>query len=366
MASRPRLLLITPDFPPARGGIQVLAHRLAAGIEGFETIVVTSGQRGGDQFDREAGLDVRRVPAPRGPGAVRNVLLDAAALELALRVRPRVTLSMHIASSPAAAGVRRVLAAPVAQYFHAEEIGARPRLAAFAARHADEVIAVSRYTEGLIAATGAVPARMSLIPGGVDIPRDPTPLAVDRPTFLTIARLGERYKGHDVMIRAMPLVLARVPDAQWVVIGDGPLRPGLQQLARAYGVADSIRFLGSLPDEDRDLWLRRTRLLAMPSRLPAGRFAGEGFGIAYIEAGAYGKPVLAGNVAGAPDAVIDGESGLLVDPADPVAVADGITRLLLDADLAARLGEGGARRARSQAWPLVCERVEGVLRGLLR
>ncbi len=344
----------------------MLSHRLAAGIEGFETTVVTSSQPAGAQFDREARLDVRRIPAPPGPGAARNVVLDASALRVALQVRPSVMLSMHVAVSPAAAAVRRALGTPVAQYFHAEEIGARPKLAAFAVRHADEVIAVSRYTEGLIAATGAVPARMSLIPGGVDIPEDPAPLVADRPTFLTISRLGERYKGHDVMVRATALVLARVPDAQWVVIGDGPLRAGLQQLARSYGVADSIRFLGSVPDEERDAWLRRTNLLAMPSRLPAGRFAGEGFGIAFIEAGAYGKPVLAGNVAGALDAVIDGESGLLVDPDDPVAVADGITRLLLDPDLAARLGEGGRRRARSQAWPLVCERVEGVLRGLLR
>ncbi len=82
---------------------------------------------------------------------------------------------------------------------------------------------------------------------------------------------------------------------------------------------DAIRFLGSVSDEERNLWLRRAHLLAMPSRLPAGGFAGEGFGIAYLEAGAYGKPVVAGNVGGALDSVSDGESGLLVDPTDPVA-----------------------------------------------
>ncbi len=227
------------------------------------------------------------------------------------------------------------------------------------------MISVSRYTSGLIAATGAKPSRVSLIPGGVDIPADPSPLPSERPTVLTIARLTERYKGHDVMIRALPLVLARVPDAQWVVIGDGPLRPAHEALARAYGVARAVRFLGNVSDEERDTWLRRCRLLAMPSRLPGGRFAGEGFGIVYLEAGAYGKPVLAGNVGGALDAVGDGESGLLVDPTDPVLVADGIARLLLDPELAGRLGEGGARRARARAWPLVCEQVKAVLLDVL-
>jgi phosphatidylinositol alpha-1,6-mannosyltransferase len=152
-----------------------------------------------------------------------------------------------------------------------------------------------------------------------------------------------------------------VPEVQWVVIGDGPLRAGLEHLAAAHGVADCVRFLGAVSDEERNTWLRRTNLLAMPSRLPAGDFAGEGFGIVYLEAGAYGKPVLAGNVAGAVDAVADGETGLLVDPADHIAVANAIARLLLDGALARRLGEAGAQRARDFAWPVICRRVQAVL-----
>jgi phosphatidylinositol alpha-1,6-mannosyltransferase len=148
---------------------------------------------------------------------------------------------------------------------------------------------------------------------------------------------------------------------EWVVIGDGPLRLELERLARDEGVGDVARFLGQVPDEQRDEWLRRTDLLAMPSRLPGGELAGEGFGIVYLEAGAHGKPVVAGNVAGARDAVIDGETGLLVDPTDERAVADAITRLLLDRELARRLGEGGARRARELTWPRIAQRVEAVL-----
>jgi phosphatidylinositol alpha-1,6-mannosyltransferase len=126
-------------------------------------------------------------------------------------------------------------------------------------------------------------------------------------------------------------------------------------------VADSIRFLGSVSDEQRNLWLRRADLLAMPSRLPGGGLAGEGFGIVYLEAGAYGKPVVAGNVGGAVDAVLDGQTGLLVDPTDPVAVGAAITKLLLDEQLARRLGSAGAQRARSFAWPVIVQRLEAVL-----
>jgi len=361
MSAKPRLLVITPDFPPARGGIQVLAQRLAAGLEGFATKIVTLDSPGAREFDLTGRLTVRRVRSDRRLGGGRNVPLNAVALSEALRFRPHVTLSAHIVTSPAAATIRRAVGARTVQYFHAKEIGAKPKLAAFAAQQAHEVIAVSAYTASLVRATGATPASLTLISPGVDIPADATPLPAERPTFLTIARLEDRYKGHDVLIRALPLVRAKVPDVEWIVVGDGPLRPGLEQLARSHGVADAVRFLGAVSDRERDGWLRRARLLAMPSRLPAGGFAGEGFGIVYLEAGAYGKPVVAGNVAGALDAVADGDSGLLVDPTDHVAVAEAITRLLLDRELAQRLGGAAAERARGFAWPVICERVGTVL-----
>jgi phosphatidylinositol alpha-1,6-mannosyltransferase len=361
MARSPRLLIVTPDFPPAPGGIQVVVERIATGVQAFQARVIAPDAAGASRFDRDSGLDVRRV---RGGGRLRggrNAMLNAAALAAAVRFRPDVTLSAHIAASPAAAAVRHLLGARTVQYFHAEEIGAKPKLAAFAARHANESIAVSRYTAGLIAATGAAPTALSVIPNGTDIPGDPTPLPVDRPTVLTIARMEERYKGHDVMVRALALVRAKVSDVQWIVIGDGSLRPGIEQLAESYGVAESAHFLGAVSDEQRNSWLRRAHLLAMPSRLPAGGLAGEGFGIVYLEAGAYGKPVVAGNVGGTLDAVLDGQTGLLVDPLDPLAVAGAITRLLLDRELASRLGEAGRARSQRYAWPVIVRRVETVL-----
>jgi phosphatidyl-myo-inositol dimannoside synthase len=358
---RPRLLILTPDFPPAPGGIQVVADRLARGLKSFDTTVVAPDSPGAAAFDEGSGVRTHRV---RGGGALRGgrgALLNAAALARGVSLRPQITLSMHIVTSPAAAGIGSAAGARTVQYFHAEEIGAKPRLAKFAAERAHVSIAVSEYTAGLVAATGAVPRALHVIGNGTDVPQDASPLDDARPTILTIARIEERYKGHDTIVRALPLVLAKVPDAQWVVIGDGSLRAGLEALAASYGVSQAVRFLGAVSDEQRNLWLRRARLLAMPSRLPAGGFAGEGFGIVYLEAGAYGKPVVAGNVGGALDAVRDGETGLLVDPTDPLLVAEAITRLLLDSELARRLGEAGRRHALAHTWPHVVARVQDVL-----
>jgi phosphatidyl-myo-inositol dimannoside synthase len=357
----PSLLILTPDYPPDHGGIQLMSQRLAEGIESFRVRVVALDRHGAERFDRERSVSMRRVKAGGGGGAARVGRLNLGAFAEALRQRPDVTLGMHIVLAPALAAIGRGLGSQTAMIFHAEEITARPKLAAFAAREAGVSIAVSSYTAGLVAATGASPKRLCLISPGVDIPREISPLPAERPIFVTVSRLEERYKGHDVMIAALPLVLAKVPDAQWVVIGEGSLRPALEQQARDHGVAHAIRFLGAVSDEERDEWLARARLLAMPSRLPAGGLAGEGFGIAYLEAGAFAKPVLAGDVGGARDSVIDGETGLRVDPRDPLAVAEAITTLLLDSELAGRLGEAGARRARELTWPVFVARVEQTL-----
>ena len=362
---RPRLLLLTPDYPPTPGGIQVVAERLVAGLERFQIRTVALGGARAREYDLTRAARVRRVGAEVLPHSGRVGLLNAVALGEALRFRPDVTLSMHLVASPAAAAVGRALGAPVAQYFHAEEIGARPRLAAFAAEQADAVIAVSAYTAELVAARAAGPVAITVIPNGVDLVEDVAAELCERPTFLTVARIQERYKGHDVLVRALALVRANVPDVQWVVIGEGSLRAGVEALAHSYGVADAARFLGAVCDRERDAWLARSQLLAMPSRLPAGGFAGEGFGIAFLEAGAHGRPVVAGNVGGATDAVIDGVTGLLVDPCDQLAVAEAITRLLLDPTLAERLGRAGRERAEELAWPVIAERVQTLLLELL-
>jgi phosphatidylinositol alpha-1,6-mannosyltransferase len=372
-AGRPRLLILTPDYPPAPGGIQLVSERLAAGIDSFQTRVLTLAQQDARAYDSAREPAVRRVGAAALPHAARLALLNAHAVAEALRFKADATLSMHLVASPAAAAIKRALGVPVAQYFHAEEIGARPRLAAFAAKQADVAIAVSAYTAGLVRASGAAGANIAIIPNGVELapdvtpqpPQDATPEPPARPTFLTVARIQERYKGHDVLVRALALVRAKVPDVQWVVLGDGSLRGEIEALARSYGVADSIVFLGAVSDDERNAWLARTQLLAMPSRLPAGGFAGEGFGIVYLEAGAYGKPVVAGNVGGALDAVLDGVTGLLVDPLDQLAVAEAISRLLLDPELARRLGDAGRVRAQEHAWPAIVARVQEVLLQLL-
>lgn len=355
-----RVLAITPDYPPAMGGIQLLFHRVLKHATRLTTRVVTitpPSTNGAEMSDAEAVRRVRSLPDHRLEVAAMNAL----AIREGYRFRPDVVFCAHIVASPAAALLSRVLDVPVVLYVHGKEVGASPGVARFALRHSTAIVAVSRYTRALALAAGAQSERIHVIPPGVDIVARSGEPRRDRPTIITVARLEDRYKGHDVMVRALPLVRSRVPEVQWMVVGNGQLREEIVELAAANGIGDSVVMLGSVDDAERNRWLDRAHIFAMPSRLPSGRAAGEGFGIVYLEAGVHGLPVVAGDVGGALDAVVHGQTGLLVNPTDNVAVADALTDLLLDRPRAERMGEAGARRASEYSWPRISARVEELL-----
>jgi phosphatidyl-myo-inositol dimannoside synthase len=360
LAARRRVLVISPDFPPEHGGIQNLVHRVVTHATEYEPRVVTFESPGADRFDDGLPFEVRRVPArPRiRPLAVLH--LDAAAARDARSFRPDVVLCGHIVAAPAAWAIRRRRRIPVVQYLHADELVHRPRLARFAVRQAVVSIAVSRYTKELALRLGAEPDRVHVIPPGVDLPPAPPEERAAAPTIVTVGRLEDRFKGHDVVLRALPSIVERVPGLEWAVIGGGSLRGELERAAEDAGIAGNVRFLGAVSDAERDEWLDCAQVFVMPARLPPGGTGGEGFGIVYLEAGAHGLPVVAGAVGGTLDAVTS-ETGLLVDPTDERAVADAVCRLLGDPDLARRLGEGGRRWAEQHAWPRIAARVERIL-----
>lgn len=356
-----RILLVTPDFPPRTGGIQHFMSRLVDSSNCGAWRVITPDADGSHAYDRHHGLDVRRTSAASGWIGRADVSLRA--FRNALAFRPDVVVSGHVVVAPGAVAIHRALGAPIVQYLYGKEVLHRPALTRFATRAAEAVVAISSYTAELAVRAGAPRDRLHIIPPGVDLPPGPVGGGdAGEPIVLTVSRLNERYKGHDVLLRAMPLIVSRVPEARLVVIGDGRLREVYARLSAALRVEGSVSFVGAATDEQRELELRRARVFAMPSRGTLADGDGEGFGIVYLEAAAHGVPVVAGRAGGTVDAVVDGETGLLVDPEDHVAVAEAITGLLVDPARAAALGERAMRRAQDFAWPLIAARHGRLLR----
>ncbi len=359
-----RVLLPTPDYPPMSGGIQILLDRLVSHSRHRYEVVTLGAAAGTAPCVTEEG--VVRV-SRRAGHRVSVALLNAATLARAMRWQPDVVLSGHIVTGPAGLAVRRIRGTPLVQYLYSAELADRPRLTRVLTRRADASIAVSSHARRQAIVLGGAAERVHVVLPGVDFPPGPVPRRSSSrtaPTIVTVARLEDRYKGFDVMMRAMPLIRERSPDARWVVVGEGSLRSELEALARAEGVADWVTFTGSVADEARDAWLDKSDVFVMPSRLVPGSLGGEGFGIVYLEAGAHGLPCVAANVGGSTDAVLDGETGLLVDPTSHTAVADAIVTLLLDHELRSRLGEAGRAYAKRLSWGRMAEEVDALIEGI--
>jgi glycosyltransferase involved in cell wall biosynthesis len=235
-----------------------------------------------------------------------------------------------------------------------EPLAARRR---WALQAADAILAISHYTaEKVVEIQGVAPSRVQILP----LALDPSFLASLGETALTnglpakyprgriilsVTRLAasEGYKGIDTVIQALPRLRSAVPDVKYVVIGDGDDRPRLEQLSREAGIGDCVHFVGRLDGASPELraCYRNCDVFVLPSK-------GEGFGLVFLEAMAYGKPVVGGAHGGALDVIEDGKTGFLVPHGDVPGLAGALEKLLIDAELRRRLGEQGRARVLSQ------------------
>ncbi|HLW46971.1 MAG TPA: glycosyltransferase family 4 protein [bacterium] len=265
----------------------------------------------------------------------------------------------HVALSPIAHMLFRLRRRPYIVIGYGIDVwGALGPRRETALRRATRVVALSRFTALQVAGVHHVPeARLCVIHPAVDPPLlaearsdSPPPAHRDPVTLLTVARLSamERYKGCDTVIAALPAVLSEVqarrgPAVHYVIAGDGDDLPRLHALAERHGVAAAVTFAGQVQRSDLPALYRAADIYVMPSvaeQRPDG-WAGEGFGIVYIEAAAFGRPVIAGKGGGAPEAVRDRMTGYVVDGRDVTAVAKTIARLAGDDQLRLRLGAAG-------------------------
>jgi phosphatidylinositol alpha-1,6-mannosyltransferase len=218
------------------------------------------------------------------------------------------------------------------------------------------LVAISRWTRDLclsvVEELGLDRGRLDLrtVPLGTDPARfrpdiDPSPVraryGLDRGRWLlSVARLTP-HKGIDTGLRVLARLRERYPDLGYAVVGSGEQLPALQAMARSLGVADRVRFLTAVPDSDLPGLYNCAEIYCGLSRVT--REAAEGFGISLVEAAASGVPVVAGRSGGMPDAVHEGETGLLVDPEQPDEVCGALQSLLDDRAFAGRLGAAGRR-----------------------
>jgi len=237
-----------------------------------------------------------------------------------------------------------------------------------ACRYADKIFPGSAYTRKKLIEMGLSPDNMTIVHPGVNTKTfrpevDATSIRKkyalkDKKILLTVARL-DPYKGVDMVLRSLPIVLKRFPDTAYIIVGTGPHEKELKELVAGLNLGFNVVFAGNVPDKELPAFYNACDIFVMPSReVPGRKDMIEGFGISYIEASACGKPVIGGRSGGVEDAVLHDSTGLLVDPENVEDIAEAISHILGNENLAKRLGSAGRQRTEEELqWHIVIKKM---------
>ncbi|MBL26684.1 MAG: hypothetical protein CMM50_03920 [Rhodospirillaceae bacterium] len=389
-ATKRDILFVSFNMPPVVGGSATVYDQICrrnstriVALSSYIDYYTGTEKEGHAEYDANCGFPIHRIPL------IRPLILKGGAASPLRRIfslLQDVRISVQVLSAVSrlcrdydvktvcigeliyggwiGLYAKHVLRKNLVIYTHGEEIsqdgrGFFSRRRGLFLNAADLVIAVSLFCKNQIISRLNVPAeKIKVVANGVDTerfspgPKDVSLLEkhglVGKKIILSAGRTVER-KGFDKLIEALPAVIAEIPDAHCLILGDGPLRPTLKAMAEELGIADHVSFPGFVSEDMVPANFRLADVFAMPNRtMPDGDT--EGFGLVFLEANACGKPVVSGFGGGATEAVIHGRSGLTVDGRNPAAIADAIVRILGDDVLRHRLTEGALQVAADATW----------------
>jgi phosphatidylinositol alpha-1,6-mannosyltransferase len=381
-----RLLVLTELFLPTKGGTAVWAAEVYKRLGGKEIHIVTAEVPGAQVVDAVHPntihrLDLRRVPWLRPESLAMYARFFFKSMALALSHRfDAVHAFRALPEGLVAWAVARLTFRPVVLYAHGEELttwgrGGKYKAMRFALCHADRVIANSEHTRDTLLDMGVDAMRITVIYPGVDVSvfmpgldvsglREGRGIRPDEKLVFSVGRLSRR-KGFDQMIRAVAQLHAEGIPVRYVIAGIGEDADYLDGLIAEHNVQAVVHRIGAVSEADLPRWMNACDVFAMPNRDIDGD--NEGFGMVFIEAGACGKPILAGDAGGTGAAVLDGLTGLRVDGTSIKAVADGLIRLLSGKDDVKDMGRSGWKRVQTEfAWEKVADKTQALSRNMKR
>ena len=390
------ILALSETYMPYGGGHVVWLHNLCRRMG---DVRVLTGKRP-ELARRETidGVDVCRINLSRCPilrpeSLWLYVNFQVQTIRRCLAKRPEVIIASRVLPEGlVSTRVGRLLRIPTIVIAHGEEITCwggqatrnRRRLTSAMKRRslwrtyhrADKIVANSRYTQDLLLSGGMAPEKVALIHPGTDV-QQYSPADKDgellsqwglegKRVVLSVGTLKDR-KGQAMTVRAMPEILRAVPNAMYVIVGGGAKEAEIRQVVKTLGLESKVVFAGKIRTELLPKAYNIADVFIMANRQLPESHDVEGFGIVFLEASACQVPVIGGRSGGVPDAIADGQTGLLVDGSDPMDIARAVIRVLTDSDLADRFGRAGRDRVcRSLTWDHSARQMTTAIDSLVR
>ncbi|MGY1855906.1 glycosyltransferase family 4 protein [Modestobacter sp. SYSU DS0290] len=371
-----RTLVVTNDFPPRQGGIQTFVAALLATRPPESLAVLASDHPGAAEHDARLPYPVVRagtgmlLPTPDATRTAARLAREHGCDTVFFGAAAPLGL---MAPALRRSGVRRLVGAT-----HGHETGwvalpAARQLMQRIAGGLDELSYISEYTHARLAPALGDRTVLSQLSPGVDVDLftpDADGSAVreqyglgSAPVVVCVSRLVPR-KGQDVLVAGWAQVLARHPDARLLLVGGGPLELRLRRAIAARGLGGSVVLTGGVPAGELPAHYAAGDVFAMPCRTRRGGLDVEGLGMVFLEAAACGRPVIAGTSGGAPETVREGETGHVVDPRSPTAVAQVISDLLDDPARSRAMGRAGRAWVEERwSWATIADTFARLLQG---
>lgn len=376
-----QVLCVTQNFPPTRGGIAVFLHNLCAQLchLGYQVDVLTPVREGCAEADAGQPYCVYRYVSPQ---RLSSIVPIRCTLTLHRQHHYDVVLIGHFMTTHALGVLvlRRLWGTPYVVLCHGNDLHYSishwmDRPAAYLLSHKASLKLCNSHATAERVRRKNSQGSIALLHPGVDPdefrPGLETSSLVQRynlagkKVLLSVSRLVER-KGHAQVLHALPEVIKTVPDILYLIVGEGEEEVRLRKMVKDLGIGPYVVFTGHVKQTILPVLYCACDLFVMPSFSRDGDQDYEGFGIVFAEANACGLPVIGGRSGGIADAVMDGKTGMLVDPHDVDAITEAIIRLLTDRELAQRLSDNGRRWVeRELSWEKVAKRLSALLQAVV-
>jgi phosphatidylinositol alpha-1,6-mannosyltransferase len=349
------VLFVTNDFGPRAGGIETFIIGLIQRRPHGQTIVYTSAQENSEQYDADwlsnYGVQVIRdrakilLPTPRVASELKKIIRGQGITTAAFGAAAPLGL---LSAGMKRAGVKRTVALTHGHEVWWAKVFPFNLLLRRIGSTVDVLTYLGDFTRAAISKALSQQAQSAMvkIAPGIDVdhflPTDASELRKslglsDKKVIVSVGRLVHR-KGQDYLIEAMPKILEQVPQAHLLLVGEGPYREHLEKLAKKHKIESSLTFIGRIQYKELPTYICVGDIFAMPSRSRLLGLEVEGLGIVYLEASSCGLPVLAGNSGGAPDAVIQNKTGLVVSGTNTQEIANAAVELLMIVDSSKKMG----------------------------
>lgn len=331
-----KIALLTLDFPPSVGGVQQYLYELCRRIGRHHSLTAIVPGGNPEPFQEEP-FHISPVSSSKPWHFARVLATLRPHLTIIGHAHPRLLLPAAILSRG------RYITITYGNDFEAAQLRWHAPFFNRLLSGSNPLITISDANARRLRKLGLQKPQVILPGTDPNFFTPPSRPRAEPPILLTVSRLISR-KGVDTVLKALPSLLNLTPDLQYWIVGDGPERSSLEQLAHNLQISENVRFfLGPFASEELPEFYRRASIYVMTTREEYEVGSVEGFGIVYLEASASGLPVVAARAGGAVEAVRDRETGLLVPPDDPSALAQTLTRLIRDGALRQRLGRAGRR-----------------------